>query len=328
MEIQREKFKRLFVALVTPYKKGSFEVDEQQLRKLIQYFLQPRYIEAGIALIINPEAGELFYLSRHEKRRNVEIAVEEVAGRVPLLAGAFDMSTADTADAARDARDAGVDGLFVMPPKGTEDITMSWDPAANPEVVIDYWGEIANAGGLPLVCHPSASVTMPYGVGFPAPAVVKICEALPQIVGWKMTYSMDGYRIVSRALRSLARSVWVLGAPAYFFHEVLAAGVFDGTVTGSFNYALEPMMEHILAWRERDVDKALRIWDGGLRQLHEYIYDYKRLHIRYKTAAWLRGLIESPLMRPPMPKPNAAEIQTLRTLLANAGISVISDTEL
>ena len=124
--------------------------------------MQPRYVEAGIALIINPEAGELFYLSRDEKRRNVEIAAEEVAGRVPLLAGAFDMSTSATANIARDARDADVDGLLVMPPKGTEDITMSWDPVANPEVVIDYWGRDSQCGraasGLPSQCGSNYAI--------------------------------------------------------------------------------------------------------------------------------------------------------------------------
>ena len=53
------KFDRLYVALVTPMKE-NYAVDEPALRKLLQYFMQPKFTEAGGAIIINPEAGELF----------------------------------------------------------------------------------------------------------------------------------------------------------------------------------------------------------------------------------------------------------------------------
>jgi dihydrodipicolinate synthase/N-acetylneuraminate lyase len=48
-----------------------------------------------------------------------------------------------------------------------------------------------------------------------------------------------------------------------------------------------------------------------------------RLHIRYKTATWLRGLIPSPFMRAPMPKPKQEEIDTLYRLLTALELPVI-----
>ena len=45
--------------------------------------------------------------------------------------------------------------------------------------------------------------------------------------------------------------------------------------------------------------------------------------LRYKVAAWLRGLIPNCYMRPPMPRPTEEEIATLHALLAGAGLSVI-----
>jgi len=85
------------------------------------------------------------------------------------------------------------------------------------------------------------------------------------------------------------------------------------------------MLEHIEAWRADDVRRARRIWvEGGLRDLHEYIYsDYSRLHLRYKIAAWLRGLIPSCRMRPPMPVAKQEEIATLSKLLSAAQIPVV-----
>ncbi|MBI3076159.1 MAG: dihydrodipicolinate synthase family protein [Deltaproteobacteria bacterium] len=318
------RFDRLFVAVVTPFEENSFDVDEDRLRRLLRYYLQPRYAEAGIAIVINPEAGEVFYLTREEKIRNVRIAVEECRGRVPLFAGAIDLRTDDTVRVAVDAKKEGVDGIFVIPPLGAIDITTSWNAEKYPEVWIDQVKAIDEAVNLPLVAHPVASPSMAYGVGFPRDATVRMCREVPNMVGWKMTYNWDGYRTVGRALRNLDRHVAILGAPAVYFHEALASDLFDGTVTGSFNYALESMIDHIVAWRDGDVKKATAIWNDGLAELHEYIYsDYSRLHVRYKVATWLRGLITHPLMRPPMPRPLRAEVQAIRDLLVKAGLPVI-----
>lgn len=109
-----------------------------------------------------------------------------------------------------------------------------------------------------------------------------------------------------------------------YFHEALASGVMEGTITGSFNYALEPVLQHIAAWQRGDAAEATRIWRAGLSSLQEWMYaDYSRLHIRYKLATWLRGLIPHPFMRPPMLAPSMTEITECAKLLEGAGLSVI-----
>jgi 4-hydroxy-tetrahydrodipicolinate synthase len=156
---------------------------------------------------------------------------------------------------------------------------------------------------------------------------LQLCREIPNIVGWKMTYGYDGFRIIAKGLRSLDRHVAVMGALASRFHEYNATGLFDGTLSGFWNFALEPMLDHLEAWKHRDFEAALKIWNSGLVQLHEYVADMGRLHIRYKTAAWLRGLIPNPYMRPPMPRPRQIEIDTLYELLKAAGLSVIDKKE-
>ena len=77
------------------------------------------------------------------------------------------------------------------------------------------------------------------------------------------------------------------------------------------------------AWRDGDLESARKIWDGGLAELHEYVYEqWGRLHVRYKIATWLRGLIGLPDMRPPMPLPRRAEVHELRRLLDAASLPV------
>ncbi len=232
-----------------------------------------------------------------------------------------------TVETARDAKAMGVDGIFVTPPGGAQDITSCWDADQYPEVWADQIKAQDRAVDLPIITHPVSGSAAPFTPGLPVDAVVAICNEIPNIVGWKMTYGYDGYRIVGKALRKLPRRVSVMAALASRFHEYRATDLFDGTLSGFWNYGMEGMLDHLEAWDERDLEKACTIWQGGLSQLHEYVADMGRLHVRYKVATWLRGLIPNPFMRPPMPAPKQVEIDTIYALLQGAGLSVIDRKE-
>lgn len=316
---------RLYIAMVNPWKTGTYELDEPALRRLVRYFLKQGEGH-NIGLIVNPEAGELFYMTREEKKTVTRIVMEEVQGEVPVLAGVLDVTTNGTVDNARDMKALGVDGLFVMPPIGAIDVTTSWNATAYPEVWLDDIKAIDEVCDLPMIAHPVATPSMAYGIGIPTETTMAICDAVPNMIGWKMTYNWEGWKRVGRALHARKSPVTVLGACAAVFHEAIACNLFDGTVTGSFNYAMEPMLEHIALSREGKAKEALSLWDGGLAELQEWMYsDLSRLHLRYKIACWLRGLVPHPYMRRPMPAPRQDEIDALVRLLRGAGLSVIDD---
>ena len=149
------KYDRLFVAILTPMKE-NYDVDEQALRKFLKYFMQPKFRDAGGVVIINPEAGEIFYLSREEKRRNVEIAMEECGGKVPVFAGAIDLRTEDSVKVAKDAKEVGAEGIFLIPPMGSIDVTLAWNPDKYPEVWLDMAKAQVEAVDLPAIAHPTA----------------------------------------------------------------------------------------------------------------------------------------------------------------------------
>lgn len=329
MQLSRSQLaSRLYVAMVNPFRLGSFEIDEAQLRKLVRYFIDGS-CGHEIGLIVNPEAGEIFYMTNAEKRRTLEIVLQEARGAVPVVAGAMDVTTSGTIEVARDAKRLGADGIFLMPPIGAIDITTSWNPSRYPEVWLDQIQEIDNACDMPIFTHPVGAPSIAYGIGIPKETTQYICETVPNVVGWKMTYNWDGWKSVGRMLKERSPEVAVLGAPAHYFHEALASDLLDGTITGSFNYAYEPMLRHIAAWRRGDVAEARAVWRSGLSDLQEWMYsDYSRLHVRYKIAAWLRGLIPHPYMRPPMPKPRPEEIETLALLMQKADLPVIDKMQI
>ena len=76
-------------ALVTPFKDGA--VDEASFRKFINW-----QIENGThGLVPVGTTGESPTLSHKEHERVIEITVDEVRGRVPVIAGAGSNSTAE-----------------------------------------------------------------------------------------------------------------------------------------------------------------------------------------------------------------------------------------
>lgn len=317
--------RRLYTALVLPLK-DNLQIDEAGLRSLVRYYLdEPRFSKVG-GLIANPEAGEAFYLTREEKRRVLEIVLEENAGKMPVLAGTFAWTTEETVQTAIDAKAMGVDGIFVVPPAGSMDVSIAWDSVRYPEVWLDQIKEQDQAVNLPIFTHPITNLSQPWGIGLPLEPTLKFCREVPNIVGWKMTYAYPGHRIVSRALREQHPKVALLCSSAHFFHEFLSVGNFDGTISGSWNYALEPMLDHIEAFQRNDLVAARKVWDSGMARLHEYIYSEPgRLHVRYKIATWLRGLIASHRMRPPMPIARPEEIRRVAELMTAAGIPVVRE---
>jgi len=122
--------------------------------------------------------------------------------------------------------------------------------------------------------------------------------------------------------------VAILAGFASAFIEYIAYDIFDGTSTGSWNCAMAPMVDQMESCRAENLKEARRI-AGLLYKLHHFVHEDKVHHnLRYKIAAWLRGRIPSPYMRPPMPPPGREEVLTMREVLKGAGFSVISNEEI
>ncbi|MGF1467051.1 MAG: dihydrodipicolinate synthase family protein [Sandaracinaceae bacterium] len=100
----------VFPALVTPFTRDD-QVDEAALRRLLRHLL-PRVD----GVVPGGTTGEFVYLSEEERRRVIDVTVEEVGGRVPVIAGTGCPSTAATLALTRYARDAGATAALVVTP--------------------------------------------------------------------------------------------------------------------------------------------------------------------------------------------------------------------
>jgi 4-hydroxy-tetrahydrodipicolinate synthase len=154
------------VAIVTPFRKGK--VDERALAELIEW-----QIAKGTSGIVPcGTTGESATLSHDEHNRVIELTVEVVRRRVPVIAGTGSNSTDEAITLTRHAKEAGVDGALLITPyynKPTQ------------EGLYRHYKAIAEAVDLPLVLYNIPGRT---GVNM-LPATIARLSAIQTIIGVK-----------------------------------------------------------------------------------------------------------------------------------------------
>lgn len=103
-------FKGAIVAIVTPFKDGR--VDEAALRDLIEF----QIANGTDGIVPCGTTGESSTLSHEEHDRVIEITIDAVKKRVPVIAGTGSNSTAEAIRLTKHAYDAGADGALMVCP--------------------------------------------------------------------------------------------------------------------------------------------------------------------------------------------------------------------
>ncbi len=106
----KTNFRGSFTALVTPFKNGS--LDERAFRELVDW----QIAEGTNGLVPVGTTGESPTLSHEEHKQVVEWCVDQVDGRVPVIAGAGSNSTAEAIDFSKHAEKAGADAVLIVTP--------------------------------------------------------------------------------------------------------------------------------------------------------------------------------------------------------------------
>jgi 4-hydroxy-tetrahydrodipicolinate synthase len=141
----KTSFRGSFTALVTPFNNGS--LDEKAFRALVDW----QIAEGTSGLVPVGTTGESPTLTHAEHKQVVEWCVEQVRGRVPVIAGAGSNSTAEAIELARHAELAGANAVLVVTPyynKPTQ------------EGLYQHFKAINDAIGIPIIIYniPARSV--------------------------------------------------------------------------------------------------------------------------------------------------------------------------
>ena len=103
-------FRGAIVAIVTPFKNGK--VDEAALRKLVEFQIK----NGTDGIVPCGTTGESSTLSHEEHDRVIEVVIDAVKKRVPVIAGTGSNSTAEAIRLTRHAYKAGADGALMVCP--------------------------------------------------------------------------------------------------------------------------------------------------------------------------------------------------------------------
>ena len=107
----RTMFTGVGTALITPFTKSG-ALDEAGVKRLAR-----RQIDAGVHFLVPcGTTGETPTLTADERRRVVELVVEEARGQVPVMAGAGGYDTKEVVHVAREMQAAGAQGLLSVTP--------------------------------------------------------------------------------------------------------------------------------------------------------------------------------------------------------------------
>ena len=287
------QFRGAFTALVTPFNNG--QIDEEAYRKLIEWQL-----ESGINGVVPcGTTGEAATMSHDEHKRVISICVDQVKGRVPVLAGAGSNNTAEAVELARYAKEAGADGGLLITPyynKPTQ------------EGLYQHFKRIAAEVSLPYIVYNVPGRT---SVNLLPLTVARLNKDIPEVIGIKE--ATGDLNQVSQVLEHCGPDFQVLSGDDFTVLPLLAIGG-CGVISVVSNILPDKMSALCAAWETKEITKA--------QELHYYLASFSRMmfletnHIPAKTSLALMGRIKLELRLPlvPMGEENTGK---LRSFLAD-----------
>lgn len=286
-------------ALVTPFT-TSGALDEAAVRRLTR-----RQIDGGIHFLVPcGTTGESPTLSDTERQRVVEIVVDEVAGRIPVLAGAGGYNTREVIGLAREMERVGASGLLSVAPYYNK---------PTPEGMYQHFRSIAESTALPIIVYNVPGRT---GCNIDVATLVRLA-AIPNIVGVKeASANMTQMCEICRASPS---DFNVLSGDDCFTLPLMAVGG-KGVISVAANEAPTEMAQMVEAAERGDFRAA--------RALHTRLLPLMLVNfvesnpIPVKAAMARMGLLEE-VYRLPMVPPRETSRQKIEQVLIDLGLAAV-----
>ncbi len=301
-------FSGIMPANILPFA-ADLSIDEPAYRRHLRWLADTPGVTGIVA---NGHAAEVASLSREERKRALAIALDEIAGACPIVAGVYTDGTAEAVELARDAKAAGAAGVLLFPPT-----LFMWGAQLKPDMVIRHYSDVA-AVGLPIVAfeYPPAC-----GIGYAPETLARLAE-IPEVIAIK-DWSNDivAFEANLRALRATGRPVALLSSFTMSLMATFLLGA-DGAISGMGSVTADLQAELFAACQKGDVEGARRINDR-LEPLVRVFYapPFVDMHNRMKEALVLLGRIPAAHVRPPLTPIPAAEREAIRQALKAAGLS-------
>ena len=284
-------FEGSFVALITPFKDDE-SLDESKLKELLE--LQ---IEGGTDGIVPcGTTGESPALSDEEHNRVVDLTVQTVDGRLPVIAGTGSNSTTRTLHATEHAKASGADGALIVTPYYNK-------PTQNG--LYAHYMKIADSVDIPIIIY---NVPGRCGTDILSDTVARLAEH-PNIVGLKE--ATGELKRASEVISMCSDDFVVLSGDDVNTLPILSVGG-KGVISVVANVAPAPIAEMCSAFKAGNIDVARKLHYETMPLAVDLFIETNP--IPAKTALMLMGKLNGK-MRLPLAPMTAANLEQLRRTL-------------
>lgn len=279
------------VAIVTPMNSDG-SVNEDKFRELVEF-----QIENGTdAIVPCGTTGESATLNYEEHDLVVKACIEQVGGRVPVIAGTGSNSTAEAIEISRHAKEMGADALLLVSPYYNK---------PSQEGLYQHYKTIAEAVALPQLLYNVPGRT---GMNVAAETTIRLAE-IDNIVAIKEASGdvTQASTIISQA----GDKIDVIAGDDFLALPLMAVGA-KGVISVSANIIPKEVKQMVVAIQEGR-------WDDA-RKMHLHLLDiHKAMFIESnpvpaKTSLELMGKAEKHV-RLPLANMQPATLQTLTEML-------------
>jgi 4-hydroxy-tetrahydrodipicolinate synthase len=288
-------FKGSIVAIVTPFKNNK--LDEKALTDLIEWHIS----EGTNAIVPCGTTGESATLEYDEHYSVIEITIQTVNGRVPVIAGTGANSTDETVMMTEKARKLGADGALLVTPyynKPTQD------------GLYRHYKTVAEKVNIPIVLYNVPGRT---AVNLLPQTVARLAE-IDNIVAIKE--ATGDMRQVSEVLRLSGNRLTVLSGDDFTTLPLMALGG-KGAISVSANIVPNDVSSMCRAFEDGDHEEAKRL-HYKLEPLNKAMF-IETNPIPVKSALSIMGKIQDELRLPLWPM-SGENKEKLKKTLTNYGI--------
>lgn len=285
-------------ALVTPFRDGAF--DEAAFRRLVDW----QIASGSTALVPCGTTGEASTLSNEEHHRVIEVCVDQVAGRVPVIAGCGSNDTRTALMHMEFSRKCGASAALVVAP---------YYNRPNQQGLIAHFSYLAENGDLPIVVYnvPGRTVT-----DIAPETVIELANRYPDTIIGIKDASGDLSRVTDHRMGISGQFCQLSGDDELWLPHSAAGGV--GCISVSANVAPRLCADFQAAIAANDLARARELNDK-LYPLHYAMFeDASPGPVKYaltRVHGWM-----SEDMRLPMTPCSAAAREAVDAALAHAGL--------
>ncbi len=288
-------FKGAIVAIVTPFKNGR--VDEEKLRELIEF-----QIENGTDGIVPcGTTGESPTLSHEEHDRVIEITVDAVKKRVPVIAGTGSNSTAEALRLTEHAREVGADGALMVCP---------YYNRPTQEGLYQHYKTIAEQVKIPVIVYNIPGRT---GVNLLPETMARLAK-VPGIVGTKE--ASGSLKQMHEVIQLCGPDFAVLSGDDFFTYPLLCLGG-HGIISVISNIVPKDMAALVDAFAAGDLQKAKDLHYRMVPLVDSLFIETNPTPV--KAALAMMGKIEYEV-RLPLVKMSETNYDKLRKSMTNYGL--------